>query len=176
MGMVISGVLLTATMLLTAMTISGTILQTGATQAVSLNQALEVRGEQLGTSVTIISTAAQTTGGGTEVTVVVKNAGAVSVSAFPDMDVLAQYTTQTGDSVLKRLTHVTGAPGSDEWSLCAGVPMACSISPDTFNPNIWDPDEEATLILKLVPPMKNNTTGSVVVVMPSGVSSGPATF
>ena len=170
MSIAIPGILVIATLLLAWVIISASVLDTGTTQAVSLSQTSGLRAERLGTLISITSANPVTTGGGTNVTVVVKNTGAVSVSKFPDMDVLVRYTLETGDLATKRLSYVTGTAGTDEWSLCSGGPMVCSISPDAFNPNIWDPDETATLSMRVVPEMKSGTSGTVVVVVPGGIS------
>ena len=170
MSVVIAGVLIIGTFLLVAWTISATVLDTGTTQATALRQASELRADRLGTLISITSVTSLDSGDGTNLTVVVKNTGAVSVSKFTDMDVLVQYTTPPGDLAIKRLSYVTGTSGNDEWSLCSGDPLVCSISPDVFNPNIWDPDEAATISLRVVPLVKVGTSGTVVVVVPEGVS------
>ena len=61
----------------------------------------------------------------------ITNNGHISVSDFSEMDLLVDYTDPTDARVLGHLAY-----GTD----CS----VASISPDTGDPNIWDPGETAT--------------------------------
>ena len=148
----------------------GTVLVTTTTQATSLSEASEVKAAQVGAVIAITSTSTGDVVGGTEITVVVDNSGATSYGDISQLDVLAKYTNSTGDQEVGRLVYVCkqlcgnpGNPGNDEWTVS-------TISPDSYNPRMWDPDETATLSLKVAPKVKSGTSGTVVVVLPEGVS------
>ena len=170
MSHAISGMLVMAALLMSTIIIFSTVLETGTSQGMILGEAAELQQGQLHSLISIASAVPQDSGGGTDVTVQTDNTGGMSVGKFSQMDVVVQYTTQTGDPVSTRLPYVTGTPGIYEWSLCSGDPLVCSITPDIFNPNMWDPDERATLTLRLEPKMETNSTGTVIVGMPSGVT------
>ena len=170
MSQAISGILVVSVLLLSSLVIFSGVLDTGISQGTAIGDAADLQLEQLGSLASIASATAQDNGGGTDVTVEVDNKGSISVGKFSQMDVLAKYTTQSNNPVITRLTYVTGTPGIYQWSLCSGDPLVCSISPDVLNPNMWDPDERATITLRLEPKVKTGSSGTVVVVMPAGVS------
>ena len=170
MSMAVSGVLVLGVFLLSALTLIGTLVDVGNAQGVSLHESSDTLGARLATLISITGISTSDGGSWTEVTVTVDNPGSTPVTSFSDMDVLIRYTTSTGDLTVGRLKYATGTPSDNEWSVCSGNPVTCAISPDAHNPNIWDPDEEATLSLRLAPEVQAGTTGTVVVVTPVGVS------
>lgn len=140
-----------------------TLLNASALQAMALNDAWDSQEKRLRENASITSTSASDSGGGTNVTVLVENTGEVAVSDFDEMDLLVQYTTPPDATVVVRLPFVATGPGNNEWTVA-------SISPDTFHPGIWDPGETATVSLRLVPPSKAGTYGTVAVVLTKGAS------
>ena len=123
-------------------------------------------------NISITFTSTGDVAGGTSITVIVDNSGAISYSSgdISQVEVLTKYTNSTGDQELKRLVYVckdvcglSGSLGDDEWT-------TTGFSPDSFNPKMWDPDETATLSLKVVPAVKVGEVGTVAVVVPGGVS------
>ena len=162
MGSLVSGLLVMATLIFSSMVVFSTLLNTGTTQGITLLEATEDRRAQLATLISITSTSGGDSGGATDITITVDNTGAELVSDFSDMDMLVRYTRPSGSLEIKRLTYVSGAPNNDQWTVT-------TLAPDSFNPNIWDPDEVATLDLKVSPPVKNGTTARLVVVTPRGV-------
>ena len=88
----------------------------------------------------------------------VGNVGRTSVSDFAQMDVLVDYIDGADAEVVSHLTNEA------EWSVTA-------LSPDTFDYNIWNPRESATIIFAAVPPPKSNTQGTVIIGTPLGVTA-----
>jgi len=168
-SIVLPGILVIGILLLATVQIFDTVLKTGADQGTSLREASAELSRRLRTAVSITSLSESQNAAGSDVTVVLKNSGAFSISQFSRMDVLVRYTTDPGALAIKRLSYVTGTPPANQWSLCSGSPLVCSISPDTYNPNILDSDESATLTLRLEPQVKAATALTVVVVTPNGV-------
>lgn len=169
MGSAVAGAFIIGTFLVVAALSFTDILGTSATQDDSLRQASELRASQVTAGISVSSTSAVASGGGTDVTVLVYDEGSSSYADFSQMDVLVQYTTDTGDWEVKHLEYVcmqlcggSGDPGQDEWTIS-------SISPDTYNPNVWDPDETATLLLRVVPAAQAGTSATVLVVVPEGI-------
>ena len=79
-------------------------------------------------------------------TLLVDNIGSQSVQSFDDMDVIVQYSDNNDATVLKYLTYNNGGAGENQWT----NPVT-GITPDTFNPRMWDPDETMTIDLRVLP-------------------------
>ena len=163
MSMAISAILTISALLATAVTLTGAFLNSSAAQAAAVREAWNMEEKQLDTAFAITSASAEDSGEGTRVTLMVSNTGNRGFGTFSNMDVLVVYTTSLGDQEIKRLPYVTATPSSNEWTVSA-------VSPGTFHPNMWDPDETATITLQVVPPAEAETLGTVVVVGPTGVS------
>ena len=170
MSTVISGTLVIVVFLLVASLTFGAVLGTTSTQGASLRDASESRVSQVAAAISISSTLAADSSGGTHITVTVANTGTISYGDFSNMDVITKYLNSTGDQEVKRLVYVCkdlcgapGNPGDNQWTISG-------ISPDSYNPKMWDPDESATMLLRVVPVVKAGSSGTVVVVVPGGVS------
>jgi hypothetical protein len=153
-----------ATLLVTVLLLGGATLTMGWAQASALQDAAELQGERARTEIGITRITSGDSGGGTNVTVQVKNRGATTFGNRPSMDVMVRYTSYLDQLEVKRLTYTSGTPGDNQWTVS-------SISPDVFNPDLWDPEETATLSLRVVPKVKSGTTATVVVATPNGVSA-----
>ena len=150
----ICGSFVIAAFLLTAWTVFGGLLDTTTDQTESLREANELYTEHLDTLIAINSTG--TSGDG--FTAAVDNRSKwVSFGDFFKMDVFARYVNVTGDPVAKYLAY------PDDWSVS-------SISGDNTNPNVWDPEERATLFFTLLPELQNCTKGTVAITVPGGIS------
>ena len=88
-------------------------------------------------------------------TATVANTGDTIVTDFTEMDILVQYTDSGENQVASRLVYTSN------WTI--------SMSPDSRDPNAWNPDETATITFTLLLALKDNTRGTVVVVTPQGV-------
>lgn len=176
MSVVIAGSFVIVTFLLAAVVIFNTVLGTTSTQGASLREASDLRMSQVGGNISISSTSTGDTGGGTTITIAVDNPGAISYIGdsfngdFSRMDLLVDYTNTTGGQEVRRLTYVckelcstAGGPSANRWTITG-------LSPDTFNPKIWDPDETVTISSTIAPAVKTGVPGKVVVVVPDGVS------
>ena len=87
----------------------------------------------------------------------VDNTGKVAVEEFKDMDLLVEYTNTSNSKVATRLTNPS------DWSVTG-------ITPDSRDPNNWNPDETATITLTLSPSAKDGTKGTIIAVTPLGIS------
>ena len=117
--------------------------------------------DRINTRVSITSSTA-VAGCGTY-TVDISNEGKTSVSDFSEMDVIADYQDDGGGRVYRRLDYVTGAVGDNEWALN-------SITPDTRDPNTWNPQETVIFDLKVSPNVSSTVSGALVVSTPFGVT------
>ena len=88
-------------------------------------------------------------------TATVANTGDTIVTDFTEMDILVQYTDSGENQVASRLVYTSN--------------LTISMSPDSRDPNAWNPDETATITFTLLLALKDNTRGTVGVVTPQGV-------
>ena len=170
MSVAISGGFVIVTLLVVSLLAFGTFLTVSTTQGSSLRDASKSRTDQVAGSISISSTTTGDVVGGTLVTAVVDNPGAISYGTFSDLDLVVEYTNTTGDQETRRLDYVcrqlcgdSTDPGNNEWTVS-------NISPGSYNPKMWDPDETASISMKVVPKVKGGSSGTVVVVVPGGVS------
>ena len=112
-----------------------------------------------------ITGAAVYTAGGSDVWVHVDHTGSQSVADFSEMDVIIQYTDTSDNLTLTYLGYNAGGLDDNEWTVAA-----TGVQPDSFNPRMWDSDEELTVDLRVSPVIKAGTTAWVVVATPWGVN------
>ena len=123
-------------------------------QTTAVEQARELQYERVRTLVSITSTSSS---GDEHTAMVLNRSDGVSFGDYSNLDIFTRYSTATGDRVAKRLEHIS------EWNVS-------SITPDNADPNIWDPDETATITFTLVPKIKDCTKGTLAVAVPGGIS------
>ncbi len=164
MSIVISGVLIISSFLLASVLMFGSFLTTSSTQAESIRNLGRLNQQKAGSEIRITSgtVTASVTGSGTDMTLLIDNTGSQSVQSFDEMDVIVQYTDITDTTVLKYLTYNDGGAGENQWT----NPATGGITPDTYNPRMWDPDETMTIELRVLPLVKQGTLALVVVSTP----------
>jgi len=162
MSALISGILVIASFLVASVIMFGTFLTVSGTQSQSLKELGRIEKERAGSAISITSgsVTSSATGSGTDLRLLVNNTGSQSVQDFNQMDVIVQYTDPSDGQVVKYLPYNAGG-GDNQWT----SPVS-GITPDTFNPNMWDPDETFTIDLRVVPAVKAGTTVLVVVDTP----------
>ena len=145
----------------------GTFLATSDMQARSLKDLAKLNNDKVGSVISISSGSVTNTvtGASTDMRLLVKNSGSKLVADLSEIDVIVEYTDDSDNTVLKYLAYNSAAAGDNEWT----KPVS-GISPDTFNPNIWDPDETLTIDLKVVSSVKWGTPALVVVATPRAAS------
>ena len=109
---------------------------------------------RLSTSISIVTTAVTSSGSFT-FTAQVPNTGDTLVSEFNEMDVLVQYTNCGDSKVVTRLEYPT------DWTI--------TMAPDDRDPNVWNPDETATITFSVVDQLQTGSKGTVIVVTPLGI-------
>ena len=157
MGIIIPEMVVMTTFLMMAILLSCWTLDASRDQSVSILDVVNLRESQLVPPISIVG--AQ---GADPVTILVDNVGDTLIADAAKMDVFIRYVPDGGvDPVVKRLDHVAGNPGNDQWTVT-------SLSPDNMNPGIWDPSERATLTLQPAPVVEEDTSVTVVVSTPQG--------
>mgnify|MGYP000031666213 FL=1 len=128
-----------------------------------------LNGEQVRTKFEFVSAR----GGSGDLTLKLKNTGLTPVFDFSGMDFIVEYLDALSNQVVTRLTYTTGVLANNEWK-------KISISPDSYQPGAWDPNETITLEALLSPTQKTDSTATVSITTPNGVSVdwsfGPSGF
>jgi hypothetical protein len=164
MSIVLAGAWVLLIFVVTALVLAVTIFASSFTQGEALREAAFLLREQVHASISIASTTNSTAGGATTVTIPVDNTGLVTVVRRQQMDVIVKYIGPDGTLHLKWLPYVASdPPGNDQWTIA-------SISPDAFNPGLWDPGERATFKLKVSPVIPIGNVATVLIATPNGVS------
>ena len=128
-----------------------------------------LNGEQVRTKFEFVSAR----GSSGDLTLKLKNTGLTPVFDFSGMDFIVECLDALSNQVVTRLTYTTGVLANNEWK-------KISISPDSYQPGAWDPNETITLEALLSPTQKTDSTATVSITTPNGVSVdwsfGPSGF
>lgn len=164
MSSLIPGILIIATFLLAAVIMFSTFLSISTTQSDSLKVMGQINRERAGSLISISSAGitGSSPGVSTDMSLEVDNIGSRSVADFGRMDVIVQYTDSSDNPVFRYVTYNPAGVGDDEWAIPEG-----GISPDTYNPGMWDPDETLTIDLRVTPDVKSGTQAVVTVSTPA---------
>ena len=152
MGVMITG----AVLLARAATVSDTL--TGS----AIREASAISGERSRTEITFVTS----TIGGSNLTVDVNNTGNTSITDYAKMDFIVDYFRTGGPLGTEEALHldyVTSTPSNRKWT-------NMSLTPDTYQPGIWDPGETLKLDASLNPPKTGDSIiNTVWVSTPNGV-------
>lgn len=164
MGILVAGILIITTFLVTSSVMFATILSGSVEQTQALKELGAINKRFTGSALNITSAVVDTPDGG-DVTVVVNNTGSESVFDFGGMDVVIRYTDVSDITRITYLTFNSVSAGENEWT----VPTT-GVQPDSFNPNAWHSDEVLTIDIQVNPLIKSGTAAQVVVGTPYGVA------
>ena len=114
--------------------------------------------QQVNTAISIQSDNLTMDLGCNTLTAPVDNTGQSSVTKFSEMGVLADYTNTSSAPIANHLEYTT------DWTLA-------SLSPDTRDPAQWNPAETATFSVPVSPLIQLDSSGTLVVVTPDGVTN-----
>lgn len=169
MAVNIAGVIVVGVLILVLGVLAGTSIVSTTTVGFSAFKNNDLTGEQSRTKLEFVSAA----GGAADLTIKIKNTGLTSVFDFAAMDFIVEYTDASDNQISTHLTYTTGALANNEWK-------KITISPDTNQPDAWNPNETITLDALLFPVQKEDSTATVSVVTPNGVAAvwifGPSGF
>ncbi len=119
----------------------------------------QVTQEMRRTAITGVSS--QVTDNGTGLEMIVRNEGAVGIDDFERWDVILQH--EDGSAIW--LPHTTSAPG---WTVAE---LLYDGGPEVFEPGTLNPGEDARLLLRLDPPVSENTTNRVIISTANGITA-----
>ncbi|MBI4282197.1 MAG: hypothetical protein HY672_01750 [Chloroflexi bacterium] len=165
MSIVVAGLWIAVTLLAAILMMAYTLFSTSMAQGDAFRNASRVTMERVRTRISVANINNSLDGEGTSVTVYANNTGETLISRPSQMDILVRYTQADGSLDIKRLAYADSCPPTgDEWCIDGW-------SPDSFNPSLWDPGEQATLDLKLTPSMLCQSPATVVIVAPNGITA-----
>jgi len=167
MSSLVAGIMVIASFLLASVIMFGTSLNMSTDQSQSLKDLGKISRQKVnsGISISSASVTSSLTGSNTEIALAVDNTGSESVADFGEMDVIVQYTDSSDNLVRKYLAYNPAGVGDNQWT----NPVT-GVTPDTFNPRMWDSDETLTINLRVAPDVKSGTSALVVVGMPRAAS------
>ena len=164
MGTILGGFIVISSFLVASALMFNSFLVGSLAQSQSMKDMTRTNSSREGSGLNITG-AAVYTAGGSDVWVHVDHTGSQSVADFSEMDVIIQYTDTSDKLTLTYLGYNAGGLDDNEWTV--GV---TGVQPDSFNPRMWDSDEELTVDLRVSPAIKTGTTAWVVVATPWGVN------
>ena len=164
MGTILGGFIVISAFLVASALMFNSFLVGSLAQSQSMKDMTQTNSRREGSGLNITG-AAVYTAGGSDVWVHVDHTGSQSVADFSEMDVIIQYTDTSDNLILNHLGYNAGGLDDNEWTV--GV---TGVQPDSFNPRMWDSDEELTVDLRVSPAIKAGTTAWVVVATPWGVN------
>ena len=104
------------------------------------------------------------------VDVTIKNAGETPILAFTSWDLIVEYYETDGTYHQTWLPYSAAAPGDNQWTVTGLYLDAGAGTPEKFQPNILDPEEELIIRIKLAPALGSGTDNQVVIGTPNGIS------
>ena len=164
MGTILGGFIVISSFLVASALMFNSFLVGSLAQSQSMKDMTQTNSRREGSGLNITG-AAVYTAGGSDVWVHVDHTGSQTVADFSEMDVIIQYTDTSDNLILNHLGYNAGGLDDNEWTV--GV---TGVQPDSFNPRMWDSDEELTVDLRVSPAIKAGTTAWVVVATPWGVN------
>ncbi len=164
MGIVIAGLAVITTLLVASSIMFSTFLNNSISDAQSLKQLTQVNVKRAGSAMSI-NGGSFYAGGNTDLSVNADNTGSQPVPRFGEMDVIVEYTDASNNAVITRLDYVGSGIGANQWTL-----STTGVTPDVFNPGIWDSDERLYIDLQVDPAVKSGTSALVVVGSPWAVA------
>ena len=164
MGTILGGFIVISSFLVASALMFNSFLVGSLAQSQSMKDMTRTNSSREGSGLNITG-AAVYTAGGSDVWVHEDHTGSQTVADFSEMDVIIQYTDTSDNLILNHLGYNAGGLDDNEWTV--GV---TGVQPDSFNPRMWDSDEELTVDLRVSPAIKAGTTAWVVVATPWGVN------
>jgi len=98
----------------------------------------------------------------------ISNTGQVKLADYSRWDVIVHYMDSGGIYSVTWMPYTISSPGSSEWTVDAIYTE--SGMPEVFEPNIFNPDEEMVLEIKLAENIKKDSENLVVLTTPNGVT------
>ena len=164
MGTILAGFIVIAVFLVASALMFNAFLFGSWTQSQSMKEMARTNSRREGSGLNITGAAVYTPGG-SDVWVHVDHTGSQSVANFSDMDVIIQYTDTSDNLTLNYLGYNAGGLDDNKWTV-----SVTGVQPDSFNPRMWDSDEELAIDLRVSPAIKAGTAALVVVATPWGVN------
>ena len=162
----LASIILMTVVLYASLTLSHTYFTTQDRLMVS-EQALQERTlERMKTDLEIVGM--QTKSSGSVIELTVRNSGNIKLADFEKWDVIVEYYQANGDLVMTWAPYTAGSPGNNEWTVAGIYANAVAMTPEAFEPDILNPDEEMIVQIRVLPPVGPDTTNRATIGVPNG--------
>ncbi|MCJ7605555.1 MAG: flagellin [Dehalococcoidales bacterium] len=135
--------------------------------ALSVEDITVSKGESARTGISIIDGRST---GITTVELVMENAGQVKMASFDKWDMIVEYYDNDYVAYSKWLPYTDGTLNDNEWLISGLFLDASANTPEAFEPNVLNPEEEMRLIIELNPPPRAGSTVITTVITPNGIA------
>ena len=123
-----------------------------------MGQRLEERAH---TDLSVVSTSIDE--GKANINVRLRNDGEVKMADWARMDIVVQYSSESGTRYARWIPYTSGSLSSNTWTVT-------NIESDTFEPGVLNPGETLEVQIRINPTMGPGTTGWVIVSTENGIT------
>ena len=134
----------------------------------SLRQMQDGIEERSRTSITPIK--AETKADGATVEITLKNTGNTKLADFQQWDVILEYDAG-GDWQTRWYSYTASSPASNQWTVANIYLDAAALTPEIFEPKIFNPGEEMVIQVKVSPAVGSPTANWATIATPNGISA-----
>lgn len=175
----ISALILFALGIFAATTISQTYMETQDSLWTAQQSRQEASLERQRTDLEI--TEAETQDSGSLIRVKVRNNGQVKLADFDRWDLIVQYYSDPPNEPepniypdvynIQYLPYTTGTPQDLQWTVSGIYENSDTLTPEVFEPDIFNPNEEMIIQARVEPSIAMTTTNMVIINTPNGISA-----
>ena len=168
METVIPAAIIIGLLLLAMLTMTEQALLAQETAAESWREMQERQGERARTDISSVSAETESDMVGSTITITLSNDGDTKLANFEQWDVIVEYdSTGSGDYDVVEWLSYGDEPLYNEWRVS-------EILSDAFDPDIFNPEEEMVIKLRVSPPV--TITGMAIIATPNGVTITSTVF
>lgn len=161
--------ILISLLLFAVLTLSHSYLDT-QNALIAAEQEMQTRmADQGRTDLAVVQTQIKSSGAVIEVTL--RNTGDVKLADFSRWDVIVEYYQAAGDFYIRRLAYSPDMLNDNQWQVGGIYANAAALTPEAFDPAIFNPGEELIVQMKVLPPVGPSTTNRATVSVTNGATT-----
>jgi hypothetical protein len=163
----ITALIVISLLVLSILMVTERSLSAQATFSESLRQMQEGIEERSRTGITPIK--AETKASGATIEITLKNTGNTKLADFGQWDVILEY--DTGGGWQTRWYSYTASSSANQWTVANIYLNAAALTPEIFEPKIFNPGEEMVIQVNVSPAVGSPTTNWATIATPNGISA-----
>jgi len=164
----ITALIVISLLVLSILMVTERSLSAQATFSESLRQMQDGIEERSRTSITPIK--AETKASGATVEITLKNTGNTKLADFRQWDVILEYDTGGGWQT-RWFSYTASSPASNQWTVANIYLSADALTPEIFEPKIFNPGEEMVIQVNVSPAVGSPTANWATLATPNGISA-----